>query len=122
MVWRGSQRVRISDRERTLVDGLNSPAWLGGGRNLADAVVTYFHSPHANIQKFLTAMPDFGRGAAFNRLGVLAELLTLGNETLIFAARQGRSRGIIKLDPAVKRMGKLHSFWHVRVNINVTST
>ena len=34
LIWRGAERVHVSGPERTILDGLNDPTWLGGWRHL----------------------------------------------------------------------------------------
>ena len=117
LVWRGRERVPVSDRERTLADALASPGWVGGIRHLADLLRAYRESRHWNPTRLLNRVNELGRGAAFKRLGFLAEMLLPGAEQVVRVCLAKRTAGIIKLDPSVSTRGRLNKRWGLWVNI-----
>ena len=117
LVWRGRERVPVSDRERTLADALASPGWVGGIRHLADLLRAYRESRHWNPTRLLNRVNELGRGAAFKRLGFLAEMLLPGAEQVVGVCLAKRTAGIIKLDPSVSTRGRLNKRWGLWVNI-----
>jgi predicted transcriptional regulator of viral defense system len=116
-VWRGSTRVLVSDRERTIVDALVDPAWVGGARHLVDILRAYRRSPDWNPARLLARMAELRRGAAYKRLGYLAEKLLDGGSALIAACLQAKMAGASKLDPSVATHGRLVKRWGLWVNV-----
>jgi predicted transcriptional regulator of viral defense system len=119
LVWRGSERVAVSDRERTLVDALADPAWVGGLRHLAEIFVTYREGDGFDAKRLLARAGERGSGAAWKRLGYLAEALWPGEDGILEAARTHRSQGVIRLDPAVKDRGRMSKRWGLWINVDV---
>jgi predicted transcriptional regulator of viral defense system len=118
-VWRGAERVPVSDREQTLADALASPGWVGGARHLADMLATYRASPEWNPTRLLDAVRAVGIGSALKRLGYLAEMLWPHEAAIPAAARKRLSAGLVKLDPAVRAPGRISKRWGLRVNAAV---
>ncbi len=121
LVWRGPEKVMVSDRERTIADGLTSPDWVGGVRHLADILTTYRQSPEWNPGKLLERMDEIGKGSAYKRLGCLAEPLR-GAKSLVETALARRSAGVIKLDPSVSSKGQFSKRWGLWINVALPGT
>jgi predicted transcriptional regulator of viral defense system len=119
-VWRGAERVPVSDREQTLADGLASPDWVGGVRHLADMLATYRASPEWNPTRLLDSVGALRIGSALKRLGYLAETLWPDETAIPEAARKSLSAGLVKLDPAVGSAGRISKRWGLRVNVAVS--
>lgn len=115
-VWRGPTRVLVSDRERTLGDALVDPSWVGGARHLIEILVAYRRGPDWSPPKLLARLAELGRGAAYKRLGFLAEEVLDGGEALVSACLEAKTAGTIKLDPAVPARGRLVKRWGLWVN------
>lgn len=118
-VWRGPERVAVSDREHTLADGLASPEWVGGVRHLADMLATYRASREWNPARLLSAVRSLHRGSAMKRLGYLAETLWPGETEIPKAALKARSAGLVRLDPAIRAAGRISKRWGLRVNASI---
>jgi len=118
-VWRGSQRVAASDRERTIVDALVHPNWIGGVRHLAEILTTYRESKQFDAKKLLVQAEKHATGSAFKRLGFLVELLWPGEKTIVDLAYRRRTKGTIRLDPAVKGRGRLSKRWGLWINVTI---
>ena len=118
LVWRGAARIPVSGRERTLVDALRNPAWVGGVRHLAEMLASYRAGREADLPALLREVATHGNGAAHKRFGHLAERLwpeavpKLGGRV---------TAGVIKLDPAVKARGELDRRWGLWGNVNLPS-
>jgi predicted transcriptional regulator of viral defense system len=119
VVWRGSQRVAASDRERTIIDALVHPHWVGGVRHLVEIMTTYRESKQFDARTLLAQAEKHGTGSAFKRLGLLAELLWPGEKAVVDFAYRHRSKGAIRLDPSVKGRGKLSKRWGLWVNVAI---
>ena len=118
-VWRGPLRVSVSDRERTIVDALVDPAWVGGVRHLIEILAAYRRGPDWSPSKLLLRMKELGRGSAYKRLGFLAEEVLDEQPSLVAACLQAKTTGVIKLDPAVSSRGHMVKRWGLWVNANV---
>ena len=118
-IWRGKERVAVSDRERTIADALVSPDWVGGVRHLLGILAAYRESREWNPEKLLQRLKERGRGSAFKRLGYLAEALWPDVREVVDAAWTRRTSGLIKLDPSVKSRGKISKRWGMWVNVSL---
>jgi predicted transcriptional regulator of viral defense system len=117
LVWRGSERVAASDRERTIVDALVHPSWVGGMRHLVEIMTTYRESREFAPKKLLGRAEESATGSAFKRLGFLAERLWPDERAIIEVAYKHRSKGVIRLDPAVKSRGAMSKRWGLWANV-----
>ena len=118
-VWRGPVRTFVSNRERTIVDAAIDPRWLGGLRHMAEIFTAYSDDPKADPVELLNALRQANNGAAAKRIGYLAEQLWPSAHDLIDGALASRTTGIIKLDPAVNRRGKINTRWGIWTNVSV---
>lgn len=109
----------VSGRELTLADALANPAWMGGLRHLAEVFGAYRESSHWQPKKLLERMKERESGAAFKRLGWLAERLFPEERDLIAACIENKTAGLVALDPAVKVPGHIARRWGLRVNVDV---
>lgn len=99
-LWRGTTRVSISDPARTLIDMIATPSTGGGIDHTADCLAAYLKSPANDRELLIRYAEQFGNGAIFKRLGLLAE--QLGSEALAAACRARLTQGYAKLDPALR--------------------
>lgn len=119
LVWRGSERVPVSDRERTIVDGLQHPNLCGGVRHLAHIMREYGKASDHDFQKLAAVAREIGSGAVWKRLGYLSELLWPEEAALRKDASKRLTAGNVKLDPAVRRRGSLVRRWRLWLNVDV---
>jgi predicted transcriptional regulator of viral defense system len=115
-IWRGTERIAVSDREQTLADGLASPDWVGVVRHLADMLTAYRDSPEWNPNRLVESVRAVGVGSALKRLGYLAETLWPGETAMTEAIGLRLSAGLARLDPAVRSPGRISKRWGLRVN------
>lgn len=116
-IWRGRERVSVSDRERTIADALASPSWVGGIRHLAQMLRSYRSAKEWNPNRLLERVGEVDSGAAFKRLGYLAETVLSAEPVLVDAALARRTAGVVKLDPAVEGRGRLTKRWGLWINV-----
>lgn len=115
-IWRGRERIAVSDRERTIADALASPSWVGGIRHLAEILRSYRSSKEWNPNRLIERVGEVDSGAAFKRLGYLAETVLSAESVLVDAALARRSAGVVKLDPAIEGRGRLTKRWGLWLN------
>jgi predicted transcriptional regulator of viral defense system len=65
---------------------------------------------------------EVGSGAAFKRLGYLAETVLSAEPALVDASLARRSAGVVKLDPAVAGRGRLTKRWGLWLNVRVDAS
>ena len=118
-IWRGSERVRVSSRERTIVDALRDPAWLGGIRHVSESLQRYLEHSGGNVTGLLQEIRRFRPAAPAKRLGWLLEAIDVGGGTVLDDLLALRSTGYIKLDPAVRSRGRLSKRWRLWINADV---
>jgi predicted transcriptional regulator of viral defense system len=116
------ERIAVSDRERTIADALASPDWVGGIRHLAQMLRSYRSTKDWNPNRLLERVGEVRSGAAFKRLGYLAEIVLSAESVLVDAALARRSAGVVKLDPAVAGRGRLTKRWGLWVNARLDAS
>lgn len=121
LIWRGSERIPVSDRERTIVDCLRHPELCGGIRHLAHVMREYGSSKEHDFRKLAAVAKETATGAAWKRLGYLAELLWPGEKSLIDDCLNRRTTGYAKFDPAVRKAGKMLRRWRLRINVSLAN-
>ncbi|MGH9047164.1 MAG: type IV toxin-antitoxin system AbiEi family antitoxin domain-containing protein, partial [Acidimicrobiales bacterium] len=70
-VWRGQNKVAVSDPSRTVIDVLDNPSLGGGIRTVADVLAEYLRSEHRDDEMLVRYGDRLGNRAAFKRLGYL---------------------------------------------------
>lgn len=118
-IWRGREKVPVSDPELTLADALGNPSWMGGVRHLAEVLSTYRESSHWQANKLVMRVKERGSGAAFKRLGWLTEHMFPEEHSLVATCLANITKGVVSLDPAVTTPGHIVSRWALRVNVDV---
>jgi predicted transcriptional regulator of viral defense system len=118
-VWRDSLKVKVSSRERTLVDCLRNPALSGGVGHLILMMKEYSNHPERDFSKLLNEAREADSGAVWKRLGYLCEILWPAEDSIVTEAFRKVSAGNIKLDPSVKARGKLVKRWRVWSNVDL---
>jgi predicted transcriptional regulator of viral defense system len=121
-IWRGRERIAVSDRERTIADALALPSWVGGIRHLAEILRSYRFAREWNPNRLLERVGEVDSGAAFKRLGYLVETVLSGEPVLVDAALARRSAGVVKLDPAVAGRGRLTKRWGLWLNVRLDAS
>ena len=118
-VWRGRERVEVSDPTRTVVDVLDDPSIGGGIRNVAEVLNSYFTGEHRNDAAVTTYADRLGNRTVFKRLGHLLESLEIEAPELIESCLARRSAGIAKLDPSIHGDGRIIKRWGLRINAQI---
>ena len=111
--WINEQPFSITDKEKTIIDGLDLPKYVGGVGEIAKALAQSWNE--LNEEKLREYAVKIGNTAVGKRLGFLMETLGLGNpeslrKTLTFGA------GYSQLDPTLPRRGKHSRRWGLLIN------
>lgn len=118
-VWRGSERVEVSDPSRTIVDLLDDPSMGGGIRHVAEVLDDYLAGPHRDKERLLDYCERLGNRSVYKRLGYLLEALGLDEPGIIERCRERMSGGVVPLDPGIGAPGARNSDWNLRVNARI---
>jgi predicted transcriptional regulator of viral defense system len=118
-VWRGSERVEVSDPSRTIIDLLDDPSMGGGIRHVAEVLEEYLAGPHRDEELLLDYCERFGNRSIYKRLGYLLEALGLDEHLLIERCRERMSSGVVPLDPGIGASGARNSDWNLRINARI---
>lgn len=118
-VWRGRERVDVSDPTKTIVDLLDDPSIGGGIRAVADVLHEYFAGDLRDDGLLVRYAEQFGNRTVFKRLGYLAEGLGVDAADLVETCLWRRSAGLAKLDPSIRDGGRITKRWGLRVNAQI---
>jgi len=121
-VWRGQNKVAVSDPSRTVIDVLDDPGLGGGIRTVADVLSEYFLSEHRDDRRLVEYGDHLGNRTVFKRLGYLLEHGKAEAPKLADACLARRSSGLAKLDPASEIPGRIVRRWGLRVNVSLGSS
>lgn len=110
-----SEKIRISDLERTLLDGLKHPLYCGGFIEVAKA----FSIKHQDIdtQKLIDYAVQLNVGAVYRRLGFLMELYNIGQPIHLQFLQTKLTNTYQLLDPDLPAEGSYIAKWRLRLNI-----
>ena len=112
-LWRGSERVGISDPARTMIDMLALPILGGGIDHVADCLVAHRASSSYDEDLLIRYADQYGNGTIFKRLGFLAET-RLHDSELVDDCKVRLTQGYAQLDPALAAT-RLHTSWRLWV-------
>ncbi len=100
-IWRQNFKVGFSDPTKTVVDILDDPPLVGGGRMLADIVNAYVNSEDYDASLLLDYSARMNNGAIYKRLGYLMEQIENSDKDLLAQLRVKLTSGNSKLDPSI---------------------
>jgi predicted transcriptional regulator of viral defense system len=114
--WINEQPFFITDKEKTIIDGLDLPKYIGGVGEIAKALAQSWNE--LNEEKLREYAAKIGNTAVGKRLGFLMEALGLGNpESLRTTLSLGA--GFSPLDPTLPKRGKHSRRWGLLINAEV---
>ncbi len=118
-VWRGQNRVNVSDPARTVIDILDEP-WMGGGiRHASDILTNYLESEHRDDDLLVSYGDRLGNKTVFKRMGYLVTSLAFDAPDLVASCKERISQGLTYLDPDVNLEGTITKEWNLRVNVEI---
>jgi predicted transcriptional regulator of viral defense system len=112
--WVEDGPFNITDKEKTIIDGLDLPENVGGVGEIAKALRTSWNQ--LNRDKLFQYAVRIGNAAVVKRLGFLLETLQLDEPEPLRREAQ-RSKGYPLLDPRLPRKGKHSRRWGLLVNV-----
>lgn len=114
--WIDEMPFSVTDREKTIIDGLDLPQYVGGVDEIAKALSSVWNE--LDEYKLRTYAVKMGNSAVAKRLGFLMESLGLG-DVKKFRKSVPLAQGFSPLDPTLTRRGKYNRRWGLLVNIEI---
>jgi predicted transcriptional regulator of viral defense system len=114
--WIDERPFWITDKEKTIIDGLDLPKYTGGVGEIVKALTKTWAG--LDESKLLVYATKIGNSAVAKRLGFLMESLDLGNPEVLRKAASLAS-GFSPLDPTLPKQGKHNRRWNLLINSKV---
>lgn len=112
------QSIKVTDREKTLIDAADRPELSGGVVQLAEGMSTA--SSQIDWEQLTDYLKKWGGGAVAKRLGYVLEFLGLPipNRDQILSQWQPMiSKGISPLEPGSPKTGPTLVRWQLQLNV-----
>ncbi len=114
--WATKQKtVKVSDIERTVIDGLRQPKYCGGLTEVAKGL--WMQRESVSPERLMRYSIRLNVGAVMRRLGFLLELYEMGTDKIIGALRERLTNSYVLLDPVLPGQGKYLHRWRLRLNV-----
>jgi len=110
-----TDKVIISDLERTILDGLAHPQYCGGISEVAKGL--WIQHNEINWDRLLEYATRLDKKVVFNRLGYLLDLYGLATEEFRLVLKGRLSSSFPLLDPLMPKEGPYKSSWKLQINI-----
>jgi len=110
------EQVRVSDPERTIIDGLRMPEYCGGLTELAKGIA--MKREFLDSGKLVAYALQMDIGAVIRRLGYLLELFGIGSPKSREPLRERLTDTVVRLDPLLPAGGKFLNRWRLQLNIS----
>lgn len=111
-----TEKVIISDLERTLLDGLKQPKYCGGFIEVAKAF--FIKRTQIDPKKIVEYATKLNIGSGIRRLGHLMETYGIGSEHDRSVLTKKLSATYHLLDPDLPADGNFYSKWKLRLNVS----
>ena len=111
-------QVRVSDLERTILDGLDRPDICGGLIDVVRGI--WIKQKEIDWTKLAKDTKKFKTKAAAKRLGFIIETLKIGNEKFLgqILTVIKNTKGYVLFDPGGAKKGSYINRWGIRLNSN----
>ncbi len=109
------EKVRVSDPERTIIDGLKQPEYCGGVTEVAKGL--WMRRQDLKVQTLVGYAKRIRVGAVVRRLGFLLETYELAEAPELERLRSGLTETYVRLDPVLPAEGKRLRRWRLQLNV-----
>jgi len=110
------EKVKVSDLERTIIDGLKQPEYCGGLTEVAKGL--WMRHQDVNINRLISYAIKIGVGAVIRRLGFLLELYKIGTSEDWEILSSHLTETYVRLDPLLTSEGKYLRKWRLQRNVS----
>jgi predicted transcriptional regulator of viral defense system len=111
-----TEKVRVSDPDRTVIDGLKHPDYCGGFSEVAKGF--WMRREIFQPKRLVDYALQLGVGAVYRRLGFLLETCEVQAPDEIARLRSKITATYHVLDPVLPAGGKFSSRWRLRLNVS----
>ncbi len=109
------EKIRVSDLERTVLDGLRRPQYSGGISEVAKGL--WMRRRDMDPSRLVRYAERLNVGAVFRRLGLLLELYEIGTPAQWHRLRRHLTSTYARLDPVLPAEGRYLHHWRLQLNI-----
>jgi len=110
------EKVRVSDLERTIIDGLKQPEHCGGVTEVAKGL--WMQRQNVNIPRLMHYAKQMGVGAVLRRLGFLLEFYEMAKPEDLKQLQKELTATYVRLDPILPAEGKRLRRWRLQLNVD----
>lgn len=110
------QAIKISDPERSIIDGLHQPQHAGGVSEVAKAL--WIGKGKLKIERLIEYALRLDVGAVIRRLGYLLDLYQMADRQRLEALRIKLTPTYQRLEPLLPNEGAMLARWRIRLNID----
>lgn len=110
------EKVRVSDLERTIIDGLKQSEHCGGLTEVAKGL--WMRRQDMNAGRLVQYAKRIGVGAVVRRLGFLLETYEMAAAPDLGRLRSGLTATYVRLDPVLPAEGKRLRRWRLQLNVD----
>lgn len=111
-----TKKIKISDLERTVIDGLRQSEYCGGFSEVAKGF--WMRRQDMDVKKLVEYALMLDTGAVYRRLGYLLELFETKEEDQLELLRKKLTASYVLLDPMMPAEGKFFARWRLRLNVS----
>ncbi len=116
-IWVSKENaVTVSDLERTIIDGLRQPSYVGGISEVAKGL--WIKRESISVDKLIQYAKRLNIGAVIRRLGYLLELYDLAEKSVLDPLRESLSATYHRLDPILSAQGPFLARWRLQLNVS----
>jgi predicted transcriptional regulator of viral defense system len=114
--WATKQaKVKVSDIDRTIIDGLKQPEYCGGVTEVAKGL--WMQREKISPERLVEYALRLNIGAVIRRLGYLLDVYQLGTDKTAAALTNRLTNTYVPLDPVLPGEGKHLHRWRLRLNV-----
>jgi len=110
------EKVRVSNLERTIIDGLKQPEYCGGLTEVAKGL--WMRHQDLNINRLISYAIKSGVGAVIRRLGFLLEFYKIGTSEDWEILSLHLTETYVRLDSLLAPEGKFLRKWRLQLNVS----
>lgn len=110
------EKIRVSDLEKTVIDGLRQPEYCGGITEVAKGL--WIERQSLNPKRLIEYAKKTEVGSVIRRLGFLLELYQIGQDKDLDTLREILTDTYIRLDPLLPAEGKFLRRWRLQLNVS----
>ncbi len=109
------EKVKVSDIDRTVIDGLKQPEYCGGITEVAKGL--WIQREKVRPERLVEYALRLNVGAVIRRLGYLLDLYEIGTDKTAKALSDQLTNTYVPLDPILPSQGKHLHRWRLRLNV-----